>query len=300
MSFMELRHLLYFSTVADLRSFSKAAVTLRTTQPSLSRQVATLELELGCVLFNRTSRGATLTLAGAALHHHLGSVFSQLEQIPEIVRVASAGKELIRIGVPQGFPHGLATTMFDAIEKDSPNVNVSLQEATTDEQRQLLEDGRIQIGLIHMDAPEFHCIRIHTQRMGVAVTIDSPLAGKGEARLMHLSGLTVMAHATGEINADESRLRSASAAIGANTQWVFRRFSEHSGLIAMTSKVDAVLMTEESSSRHLPGWIWIPLKDASTAQQDLSVITWVAWREPAKPVVVAAIDAIKRATLPKR
>lgn len=58
---MELRVLRYFLTVAKEQSFTKAAEQLHITQPTLSRQLAALEEELGTVLFNRGGRNVTLT-----------------------------------------------------------------------------------------------------------------------------------------------------------------------------------------------------------------------------------------------
>lgn len=53
---MELRVLRYFLTVAKEQSFTKAAEQLHITQPTLSRQLAALEEELGTALFNRGGR----------------------------------------------------------------------------------------------------------------------------------------------------------------------------------------------------------------------------------------------------
>ena len=61
---MELRHLRYFVTVAEALSFTKAAVKLHTSQPSLSRQIKDLEEELGVRLLNRTKQLVTLTEEG--------------------------------------------------------------------------------------------------------------------------------------------------------------------------------------------------------------------------------------------
>ena len=56
---MELRILRYFLTVAKEQSFTKAAEQLHITQPTLSRQIAALEEELGTVLFVRKGRSIT-------------------------------------------------------------------------------------------------------------------------------------------------------------------------------------------------------------------------------------------------
>jgi DNA-binding transcriptional LysR family regulator len=62
---MELRHLRYFIAVAEEGSLTNAAERrLHTAQPSLSRQIRDLELEVGVKLLERGARGIELTAAG--------------------------------------------------------------------------------------------------------------------------------------------------------------------------------------------------------------------------------------------
>lgn len=62
---MELRHFRYFIALAEEGSLTVAADRrLHTAQPSLSRQVRDLELEVGVQLLTRSSRGTELTAAG--------------------------------------------------------------------------------------------------------------------------------------------------------------------------------------------------------------------------------------------
>lgn len=274
---MELRHLTYFSAVAELGSVSKASAALHITQPSLSRQISDLERELGHKLFDRTSRGVMLTPAGVGLHGHLEVLFNQVERIPEILRTFSQQKQLIRIGLPPGLPHPWFLDVLDQAESTIPQASLSLHEASSDEQRQMLRHGLLDLGLIHLNPPEFDSLLVLTQEIGVAIPPNSPLVGLPSVRFAHLEGQRVMAHASGEIASEEARLRSASAAAGVKTDWVFRGFSQHSELIAVSSQVDAALMTEASAVRQLPGWTWIPLLERDASGRALAVETWAAW-----------------------
>ena len=84
---MELRVLHYFLTVAKEQSFTKAAAWLHITQPTLSRQLAALEEELGTKLFHRNGRNVTLTDEGIllkrrALEIHTSTVIAWRRNIP--------------------------------------------------------------------------------------------------------------------------------------------------------------------------------------------------------------------------
>lgn len=291
---MELRHLRYFRAVAELRSVSKAAQVLHVTQPALSRQIMELERQLGAPLFQRTSRGVDLTPAGAGLYDHLDAVFAQVERIPEIVRTASEAKTMVTVGLPQGLPHDWFLDLLEVVEHELPEVALSLHEATTDQQRQLLQQGLLDLALIHMEPDEGPRLLLLEQGMGIGVPPDSPLAGRSELDFADLDGLTVMAHAVGEIAAEESRLRAASASAQVAVNWVFRRFSEHSWLIARTAHVDGVLVSQESIARHFRGWVWIPVRATDDGRHSRDVIrTWATWKEPAAPPLRAVLGLLR-------
>ena len=84
---MELRHLRYFVAVAETKSLTLAAkARLHTSQPSLSRQIRELEVEVGAQLLTRGARGIELTPAGRLFLDHARSVLSQVEAATEAAR----------------------------------------------------------------------------------------------------------------------------------------------------------------------------------------------------------------------
>src|ERR1700680_3560917 len=84
---MELRHLRYFVAVAEEGSLTNAAERrLHTAQPSLSRQIRDLELEVGTPLLERKARGIELTAAGRVFLDHARLALLQVEAAGEAAR----------------------------------------------------------------------------------------------------------------------------------------------------------------------------------------------------------------------
>ena len=78
---MDIRVLRYFVTVADERSFTKAAERLHMSQPPLSKQIKLLENDLGVCLFDRTTRVLYLTREGEILYKRAKKIISQMDDI---------------------------------------------------------------------------------------------------------------------------------------------------------------------------------------------------------------------------
>ena len=292
---MELRQIEYFVRAASTGSVSAAAAELHMTQPALSRQIADLEREVGSQLFIRTAKGVTLTEAGEALYGHAHQLMGQVEKIPEIVRVAAAGNRVLRIGAPPGLPHAWFRSITFRVRAADPRIQLSLFEASSDEQRRLLRTGALDVGLLHALPREGHAVHILTQPLGAVVPPDSLLARRTSLALADLDTLMVMAHAVGEIKAQEVRLRAAADAAGIRAQWVFRRFSHHSMLIAELAAADAALTTQASAAINFPDWPWIPLDALDEAGMEMLVRTWVTWpatlqSRPVEVLVQAMID----------
>lgn len=107
---MDLRVLRYFLTVAKEQSFTKAAEQLHITQPTLSRQLAALEEDLGTKLFNRGGHCITLTNEGLLLKKRALEIV-ELEDIGLFLEpVSTEGLDYIRI---PGCDHWVVTLKAD-------------------------------------------------------------------------------------------------------------------------------------------------------------------------------------------
>lgn len=96
---MDLRVLRYFLMVAREQSFTKAARQLNITQPTLSRQLAALEEELGVRLFDRGGHSITLTNEGLLLKRRALEIVDLEDRIVSEFKGGNASVEgMITIG----------------------------------------------------------------------------------------------------------------------------------------------------------------------------------------------------------
>lgn len=285
--------------VAAVGSISAAAIELRITQPALSRQIAELERRVGVKLLLRTPRGVELTAAGRALRDHSLGILGQIDKIPELLRKASTQPKLLRIGMPPGMPHSWFSAAVEKSRDEQRQINYSLHEANTSEQRGLLQSDFIDLALVHAEPREHESRLVLRQEIGVALPPGSPLETDACIGLHRLDGLVVMAHVSGEVRTQEARLRLASEAAGIHVHWVFRKFAQHSVLIASVAEADAVLTTAPSARINFPGWIWRPLDGATTPGHDLTVKTWAAWKKDAPKITGSFVDILEGIGAPR-
>src|SRR5881394_2803171 len=89
---MELRQLRYLIAVAEETTFVRAAERLRLAQPALSRQIHSLEKELGTLVFKRGRAGVTPTIAGEIALTAAKSVVRKVDEAVSRARMADAGR----------------------------------------------------------------------------------------------------------------------------------------------------------------------------------------------------------------
>ncbi|MFJ7975826.1 LysR family transcriptional regulator [Peribacillus sp. NPDC096379] len=179
---MEIRVLRYFITVANEENISAAAKQLHLSQPTLSRQLKDLEMELGTALFERGNRKITLTDKGRFL-------LKKAKEIVELVDKTEANfkesKEMISGEIYIGggeteAMHFIARTSKELLEH-YPNIRFHLYSGNADDIASRLDSGLLDFGVViePTDKQKYDYIKLPaTDVWGVLMRKDSPLASK--------------------------------------------------------------------------------------------------------------------------
>ena len=152
---LDLRQLRYFVSVAEELHFGRAAVRLHMTQPPLSQAILALELGLGAPLFLRSRRSVALTPAGAALLPEARRMLAQAADLPDLVRRAAGGESgRLSLAFVSSADYSVLPPFLRNYHAQFPQVQISLQEATSDVQIDDLLHKRVDAGLLIAPLPD--------------------------------------------------------------------------------------------------------------------------------------------------
>ena len=179
---MELRLLRYFLTVAKEQSFTKAAEQLHITQPTLSRQMAAFEENLGITLFIRNGKKISLTDEGILLKRRALEILHLEEKTLEELK----GKEevvggTITIGCGEFAAVETLAKICKTYKEKYPLVQIVLHTATADAVYEMMNKGLVDIALFlePVDTEGLDYIRItDCDHWCVGMRPDDPLAEK--------------------------------------------------------------------------------------------------------------------------
>ncbi|MDP2295174.1 MAG: LysR substrate-binding domain-containing protein [Pseudolabrys sp.] len=146
---MELRHLRYFTAVAEELHFGRAATRLNIAAPTLSHQIGALETLLGAQLFTRRTKSAVaLTSLGTRFLVEAYATLKQAAHAELIGRRAARG-DVGSVAVGYIFSagcSGLVSSLAMEFRKMNPGVSVQLRRALTFEQFKGLTEGSLDVG----------------------------------------------------------------------------------------------------------------------------------------------------------
>ena len=195
-----LRQLQYFVAVAEHRAFGTAADALAVSQPSLSKQLATMEAELGATLFERTSRRVTLTSVGEELLPRARTILQEVREFRATAR-GSVGPfgDRLSIGVLPSIGAYFMPLASRRLHRLFPDLRLAVQEGSTIQLLAMLKDGRLDavIGTPTND-PDFVSHPLFAETLWVCTAIDDPLsAERGPLKLEQLADKPLLSLSSG-------------------------------------------------------------------------------------------------------
>ena len=174
-------------------SLNRAALRLRISQSTLSRQMQVLENEIGGALLERTTAGIRPTDAGFALATSLPRVLADYDAaIEEARRLARGQRDLIRLGYLGSAAQMFLDPALSALRRTHPEVKVKLLDLSPGEQIVALRKGEIDLALIGQEgallSSEFYIRKLTTLAVVAVMPADHPLASRKWISLQELHG----------------------------------------------------------------------------------------------------------------
>ncbi len=198
---MKLEQLRSFEAVARVGNFTRAAEELFLAQPSLSRQIAALEHELGAELFRRAPAGASVTPAGEVLlpiaRRMLGDARAAREQLDEL---AGLRRGSVRLGAPPTLCVSLVADVLAAYRAAHPGIELHITEGGSRSLVEALDEGALDLALVvtrgaRPEAPATELIPLLSEELVVvsAAGAGEELAGAGQVTLAQLARMPQVA-----------------------------------------------------------------------------------------------------------
>lgn len=193
---MDLRVLRYFLMVAKEQSFTKAAEQLNITQPTLSRQLAALEEELGAKLFRRGGHSITLTNEGLLLKRRALEIVDLEDKILSEFKGGNEDIEgKITIGCGEFNAVEILAKICKSYREKYPLVQFALHTGTADHISEMMNKGLVDIGIFlePVNTEGLDYIRIQgSDHWVVTMKADDPLAAKEVITKKDLIGLPLI------------------------------------------------------------------------------------------------------------
>ncbi|MEM8860736.1 MAG: LysR family transcriptional regulator [Chloroflexota bacterium] len=152
-----------FMTVCEQGSFNKAASILFMSQAAVSQHIQAFEAAIGNQLFNRSSRGVTLTEAGKTLESYANQILPLVAKAEEaIIDVTKLKDQALQIGATPGLSVYLLPQLLKAFQVTYPNINLSIQSSLILESIARVKQRKLDFGFV-----EGHLSDLDTQEITV-------------------------------------------------------------------------------------------------------------------------------------
>lgn len=204
---MELRTLAYYLAVVREGNISRAAQELHVTQPTLSRQMAELENELGVTLFER-GKCLQLTDAGARLRDRAEEMMQLKGRIEQDMREGAELEGAVRVGTGGQANLTLLAQAAREMHRRHPKVTFDLYMNSSEHILHRMDRGLLDFGMLlePIDVGKYESLRLPGRdRWGVVVRKAHPLSGRTSVTRQDLLGVPLLTTGRPELRTELTR-----------------------------------------------------------------------------------------------
>ncbi|MEO0377033.1 MAG: LysR family transcriptional regulator [Cyanobacteria bacterium P01_A01_bin.17] len=189
---MRLEQLKAFLAIAETGSFQKAAQKCETTQPTISRQLQALEIQIGAPLFHRGS-SVRLTRAGEYLLNHARKICQSWSQaIEELADLLGGRQTELCVAVIGSVCAYYLPIVLEKFGQDYPEVQLRVTSLGSDRALKVLQDGLVDLAIV-MNNPlltasaELVIDPLYDEPIEVLMAVNHPLADHAQVSWTELS-----------------------------------------------------------------------------------------------------------------
>lgn len=193
---MELNQLETFLAVAEEKSFSRAAVRLRRTQPAVSQVIRKLEASVGEALFDRAARDGSLTPAGELLREYAQRLLAlRREASSALGELKSLERGHLQLGANE-YTCMVLLPAIDAFRREFPQVSVTVNRMLASRIPQELSLRSFELGVTSFrpDAEQFRTIAVYNDSLALIAGPTHPLAKAQRVSIEELGKEIFIAH----------------------------------------------------------------------------------------------------------
>ncbi len=147
---MNIEHLRYAIEVDRTGSISQAAENLYMAQPNLSKAIKELEQTLNIAIFQRTSKGASITAKGREFLRYARRILQQYEEMEALGQQTDPGEQSMRVLVPRASYIAFAFTAFLSKLDGARPIAMDFMETNALRAIRHVADGRSKLGIIRL------------------------------------------------------------------------------------------------------------------------------------------------------
>ncbi|MAT42427.1 MAG: transcriptional regulator [Anaerolineaceae bacterium] len=264
---MNKKQIQYFLKIVEMDSFSAASEELYISQSSLSKQIMSLEKELGIILFDRGKRQIKLTQAGKTFLPHAQAFLRTYQMMIADLELHQDTPSLAVVAIPVIAQYGI-TGYLAAFRNQFPHVKLNLEEREAHEVLSGLANGQYDLAFLrdnYLDKKTFDLFEVTDDKLSVVVSKNHPFANRDLISLHELTTENFIMFDKGTVVHEIAVDACREAGFEPRIFYASLRIESILGLV--TSQSGITLMMEKVINYHKrPELTVVPLKEPVTSR----------------------------------